>query len=162
MDEEFGPSSFMKTLALRLFLVLVALGAAVAGPGARAQNYAMPGFAYAWSPDHPHTWVDGAMRTHQSLRWSDQKHMLVANVTYSTADYADNIHPPEETEYTLTFPTVHLDAASGKFTAGGVTVALLTHGFFGTHVLVAPRVQLSIHRHRGVIVGALIPASMDD
>lgn len=152
----------MKTFHFYLMLTLAVLGLCAASPAARAQNYAMPGFAYAWSPDHPKTWVDGAMRAHQSLRWSDDRHMLVANVTYSTADYADNTHPPEQDEYTLTFPTVHFDPASGTFTAGGVTVARLEHGFFGSHVVLASNVQLSIHRHRGVIVGALIPASADD
>ncbi len=152
----------MRTFAFRLLLVLTALGLGAAAQTLRAQNYAMPGFAYAWSPDHPKTWVDGATRTHQSLRWSDEKHMLVANVTYSTADYADNTHPAEEDEYTLTFPTVHFDAGSGKFTAGSVTVAHLRDGFFGSHVILEPNVRLSIHRHRGVIVGALIPGSTDD
>ncbi len=152
----------MKISTFTLVLTLAVLGLCAFGPAVRAQNYALPKFAYAWSPDHPKTWVDGAMRTHQSLRWSDDRHMLVANVTYSTADYADNIHPPEEDEYTLAFPTVHFDAASGTFTAGGVTVARLEHGFFGSHVVLASNVQLSIHRHHGVIVGGLIPASADD
>jgi hypothetical protein len=152
----------MKTFALYVLIVLAALGLGAAAQPARAQNYSMPAFAYAWSPDRPKTWVDGAMRAHQSLHWSDDKHMLVANVTYSTADYADNTHPTEENEYTLTFPTVHFDASSGKFTAGGVTVGHLKNGFFGTHVVLEPNVQLSIHRHHGVIVGALIPATADD
>ena len=153
----------MRTFALRLVLVLTVLGAGAAFiPAARAQNYSMPRFAYAWSPDHPKTWVDGAMRTRQSLRWSSERHMLVANVTYSTADYADNAHPPEEDDYTLTFPSVHLDAASGKLTAGGVTVATLRSGLFGPHVALAPNVQLSIHRHHGVIWGALIPGDSDE
>jgi hypothetical protein len=152
----------MKTFALRLVIVLTALGLAAASQAARAQNYSMPRFAYAWSPDHPRTWVDGASRSHQALRWNGDKHLLVADVTYSTADYADNIHPPEEDDLRLTFPTVRFDAATDKFTAGGVTVATLQHGFFGPHVVLAPDVQLSVHRHHGVVWGSLIPGNSDD
>ncbi len=109
--------------------------------------------AYAKSPDHPKTWVDGATRIHQELRWSPDKHMLLADVVYSTQDYADGPHPTQEDDFTLTFPTVHLDPASGTFTAGGRVVARL----HGDGVKLDPKVELSIHRHHGVVYGALVP-----
>jgi hypothetical protein len=149
----------MKILLLRVLFLAAAAGGAVLSVS--AQNYPVPSFTYATSPDHPSTWVDGATRTHQDLRWSDDKHMLVADVTYSTRDYADNTHPTEDDSYTLRFPTVHFDSATGKFTVGGVTVAHLEHGFFGSHVALEPKVALSIHRHHGVITAALIPGTSD-
>jgi len=109
--------------------------------------------AYAKSPDHPKTWVDGATRIHQELRWSDEKHMLLADVVYSTQDYADGPHPTQEDDFTLSFPTVHFDSASGNFTAGGKVVARLGGG----GVTLDPKVELSIHRHHGVVYGALVP-----
>jgi len=118
--------------------------------------------AYAKSPDHPKTWVDGATRIHQDLRWSDDKHMLLADVTYSTRDYADGPHPTQEDDFVLTFPTVHFDPASGEFTAGGVVVARLHGGLFGSEVSLDQKVELSIHRHHGVVYGALIPNYNED
>ena len=113
--------------------------------------------AYAKSPDHPKTWVDGATRTHQELRWSAEKHMLLADVVYSTQDFADGPHPTQEDDFTLTFPTVRFDRAAKIFTADGKVVARLHGGLFGSEVDLDPKVTLSIHRHHGVVYGALIP-----
>lgn len=117
-------------------------------------------FAYdavlASSPDHPKTWVDGAIRDRQGLRWSPEKHMLFGTVTYSTADFADNTKPTQEDHFLLAFPTVHFDSASGNFTAGGTVVATLGRGLFGESVKLAPGVELSIHRHHGIVFGKLL------
>jgi hypothetical protein len=149
--------------ALLLSLAVLSLAVFALTPSARAQgSWSTPAYAYARSPDHPTTWVDGATRTHQSLRWNDEKHLLVADVAYSTADYADDAHPTEENSFTLTLPTVRFDAATGKFIADGKTVATLKDGFFGHHVVLSPNVELSVHRHHGVIYGALVPGNSDD
>jgi hypothetical protein len=144
----------MSSIKVAFFLTILIVMGAMLGSSAQAQNY--NAYAYAKSPDHPKTWVDGATRTHQELRWSDEKHMLVADVVYSTADFADGPHPTQEDDFTLTFPTVHFDPASGKFTANGVVVARLHGGLFGHEVALDPKVDLSIHRHHGVVYGALI------
>ena len=94
---------------------------------------------------------------HQSLRWSAAQHMLLAYVTYSTADYADGPHPTQEDDFVLTFPTVHFDPASHQFMANGTVVATLKHTLVGEQVALAPNVELSIHRHHGVVYGALLP-----
>ena len=117
--------------------------------------------AYAKSPDHPSTWVVGATNIHQALRWDESKRMLVADVKYSTRDYADGIHPTEEGDYTLSFPTVHFDSSSSKFTANGVTLGTLRHGFLGSHVVLDPQVELDVHRHHGKIY-AVIARSEND
>jgi hypothetical protein len=135
------------TRLLLPLLLIVALG------GARALAY---DDEVAQSPDHPTTWVDGATRTHQALHWSPENHLLSATVTYSTANFADATHPTEDDTFSLAFPTVHFDAASGNFTAGGQVVARLHHGLFGDGVELAPGVTLSIHRHSGVVVGKLL------
>lgn len=114
--------------------------------------------AYAKSPDHPSTWVVGATNIHQALRWDESKRMLVADVKYSTRDYADGIHPTEESDYTLSFPTVHFDSSSNKFTAHGVTIATLRHGFLGSRVVLDSRVELDVHRHHGKIYAMIIPS----
>jgi hypothetical protein len=139
--------------ATRLLRILTACLIATALGGVRA-------FAYdavlATSPDHPKTWVDGAIRDRQGLRWSPEKHMLFGTVTYSTADFADNTKPTQEDHFRLAFPTVHFDSASGNFTAGGMVVATLDHGLFGESVKLAPGVELSIHRHHGVVFAKLL------
>jgi hypothetical protein len=137
------------TAAFSGFLLVASVFLALS---AHAQN---EGPVLAKSPDHPKTWVDGATRTHQSLRWSASRQLLVAYVTYSTADYADDTHPTQEDDFTLTFPTVHFDAASKKFTANGTVVARLKSSLFGDEVALEPSVGLSIHRHHGVVYGAL-------
>lgn len=151
----------MKISALPLIAAAVLL-AALGLSSAHAQNYPVPRFSYAMSPDHPKTWVDGATRTHQDLRWNTEKRLLVADVTYSTAEYADNTHPPEEDNFVLTFPSVKFDAATKRFLAGGKVVATLQDGFFGHHIVLARDVQLSIHRHHGAVYGAFVPGSSDD
>jgi len=140
-----------RTFLLLLASVVLACTAALPARADYNEN------AYARSPDHPKTWVDGATRTHQELRWDADKHMLLADVVYSTQDFADGPHPTQEDDFTLTFPTVHFDPASGKFTAGGMVVARLHGGLFGSEVALDPKVTLSIHRHHGVVYGALVP-----
>jgi hypothetical protein len=139
----------MNPLKTAFFLGLLLVTGALLGSPLHAQFYAK-------SPDHPKTWVDGATRTHQSLRWDSEKHLLVADVTYSTQDFADGPHPTEEDDFTLTFPTVHFDHDSGNFTADGTVVARLRGSLFGHEVVLDPKVTLSIHRHHGVVFGALI------
>jgi hypothetical protein len=136
-----------------LLLAILALACTAAAPARADYNEN----AYAKAPDHPKTWVDGATRTHQELRWSPEKHMLLADVVYSTQDFADGPHPTQEDDFTLSVPTVHFDQASGEFTAGGVVVARLRGGLFGSGVALDPKVTLSIHRHHGVVYGALVP-----
>ena len=113
--------------------------------------------AYAQSPDHPSTWVVGATNIHQALRWDASKQMLFADVKYSTRDYADNTHPSEESDYALSFPTVHFDSNSNQFTAHGVTLATLHHGIFGSNVVLAQGMELDINRHHGKIYARIIP-----
>jgi hypothetical protein len=133
-----------------LFLLVFNSQAALGAPPALA--------VYAASPDHPHTWVSGADNVRQALRWDDNRQMLVADVKYSTVAYADDTHPTEENDYTLTFPTVRFDRTSGKFTAHGTTVAMLHHGLFGVDIVLNRDVELSIHRHHGRIFGQILQA----
>ncbi len=113
---------------------------------------------FAESPDHPATWVSGADNVHQALRWDDSRRVLVADVKYSTIAYADNTHPTEENDYTLSFPAVRFDAQSGEFTAKGTKVATLHHGIFGADVVLDKGVELSVHRHHGHIFASLMPS----
>jgi hypothetical protein len=122
----------------------------------------IPAYAIARSPDHPSTWVDGATRERQSLRWSPSKHMLFALVTYSTEDYADGPHPTQEDDFSLALPTVHFDPSSDQFLVNGTVVATLRHGFFGSSVALDPKLSLSVHRHHGVVYAAIVPRLRDD
>jgi hypothetical protein len=119
------------------------------------------GGVYASSPDHPSTWVNGADNIHQALRWDPEKHMLFADVKYSTILYADSVHPTEENDYALSFPSVRLDSATGVFKANGVRVGILRHGFFGSHIVLDKNVELDIHRHHGRIFAVLGPSEQE-
>jgi hypothetical protein len=111
---------------------------------------------YAASADHPETWVVGADRVHQDLRWDKGTNMLVADVKYSTAAYADEDFPTAEDDFTLTFPEVRFDAARQVFTADGVTIATLKGSFLGPVVVLNRDIALSIHRHHGIIYAAIV------
>jgi hypothetical protein len=139
----------MKAISLYLSVTLVGLVASLPVHGQVVSS------AFATSPDHPGTWVVGASNIHQDLRWDDERRMLVADVTYSTRDWADSMHPTHESEYTLAFPSVHLNSSSQSLTAGGTHIGTLTHGIFGTNVKLDPNVQLNIHRLHGKIFGAI-------
>jgi hypothetical protein len=146
-----GVCSSMKTITLFLSVLLV--GFVAFSP--------LYGQSLAKSPDHPSTWVVGASNIRQELRWDNARNMLVADVTYSTRDYADSIHPTHESEYTLAFPSVHLNPSSEVLTAGGVRVGTLTHGIFTSGVKLDPNAELNIHRHHGRIYAEIAPAPVD-
>jgi hypothetical protein len=111
--------------------------------------------AYAKSPDHPNTWVVGASNIHQDLRWDNAHRMLVADVKYSTRDWADSAHPTHESDYTLSFPSVHLDKSSQALTVSGTHIGTLSHGIFGPDVKLDSKAELDIHRHHGKIYAAI-------
>ena len=142
----------MKILTLFLSFLLV-------GFVAFSPTYAqVSSYAFAKSPDHPSTWVVGASNIHQDLRWDKTRQMLVADVTYSTRDWADSMHPTHESEYTLSFPTVRFDASSQTLVAGGTHVGTIRHGLFGPGVVLDPKAELDIHRHHGRIFAAITPS----
>jgi len=119
------------------------------------------GQVFVESPDHPQTWAAGASNIHQALRWDARKGELVVDVKYSTRDWADSAHPTQEGDYSLAFPNVHLDAASGRLTSNGTTIGNVRHGLFGSEVVLDRNVQLSIHRHEGKIHAMIIPGGDD-
>jgi hypothetical protein len=118
--------------------------------------------AYTKSPDHPSTWVVGATNIHQAFRWDTSKQMLFADVKYSTRDYADSIHPTQEGDYALSFPSVHLDSSTNKLTAHGTTIGALHHGILGSEVVLKRGLELDIHRHHGKIYAAIVPGPSDN
>jgi hypothetical protein len=142
----------MKTLAL--FLSVFFVGVVAFSPAHGQAHF----YSLAKSPDHPSTWVVGASNIHQDLRWNATQQMLVADVTYSTRDWADSMHPTHENEYTLAFPTVRLDKSSHTFVASETQVGTLKHGLFGPRVVLNPNAELDIHRHHGLIFAAIDPA----
>ena len=142
----------MKTFTLFLSFLLVGFVAFSPAYGQVAS------YAFAKSPDHPSTWVVGASNIHQDLRWDETQQMLVADVTYSTRDWADSTHPTHENEYTLAFPTVRFDKSSHTFVANGTQVGTLKHGLFGPDVVLDPNAELDIHRHHGLIFAAINPS----
>jgi hypothetical protein len=141
----------MKTLPS---IVALIIGAALA----QSPLCAMPaGLSFASSPDHPQTWADGASRIHQDLRWDAARQMLVADVKYSTVDYADSAHPTQVDDLTMAFPTVRFDSQSNRFTANGVVIGSLRPGLFGTDVVLSKNADLDIHRHDGRIFARIVP-----
>jgi len=115
-------------------------------------------YSFATSPDHPSTWVAGASNVRQVLRWDRSRQMLVADVRYSTRDWADSVHPAHDSDYTLTFPTVRWDHNSGMLEANGHAIGKVSPGLFGTNVHLSQRAELDVHRHHGRIFAAINPA----
>jgi len=144
----------MKTLTYYLVASIVAVG--LGGMPVHAAGNA--GQFFVESPDHPRTWVAGASIIHQALRWDAQKGVLFADVKYSTRDWADDVHPAQENDYSLAFPNVRFDANSGRLTEHGMTIGTMRHGMFGfSEVVLSPGVQLSVHRHDGKINAMIVP-----
>jgi hypothetical protein len=110
----------------------------------------------ATSPDHPKTWEAGAAKSYLALRWDSDKKMLVADVTYSTRDYADGVHDPETQDATIRFPGVSFDPATKTFIANGVTVARIHPMLFGNHIVLEKGLELSVHRQHGFIYGKIV------
>jgi hypothetical protein len=146
----------MKTIT-SFFLTLGLLGF-LSGCPVLAQSYSL---AYAKSPDHPSTWVVGASNIHQALRWDASKHMVFADVKYSTRDYADDSYPPKESDYALAFPAVHFHSNSNTFTAHGVPIGTLHHGLFGSSVALRHGVELDIHRQHGKVYASIVQDEND-
>ena len=143
----------MKIITLVLSLVVVGWAASSAAYGQ------LNTVAFATSPDHPSTWVAGASNIHQDVRWDKARQMMVADVTYSTRDWADSPHPTEEGKYTLSFPSVRIDRSSGVLVAGGTRVGRINHGILGDEVVLNRNAELEVHRHHGRIFAAIAPAS---
>jgi hypothetical protein len=114
----------------------------------------------ATSPDHPKTWVAGATKSFLALRWDHKLKMLVADVTYSTRLWADDVHPPEEEDYTLGFPGVQLNPQENTLTVNGVTVARLHHLIIGDDIVLEKGFELILDLHKGLIFGSIV-ASQD-
>ncbi len=135
----------------------------VAGLVACSPGYGqISSYSLAKSPDHPSTWVAGASNVRQILRWDSARQMLVADVRYSTRDWADSVHPAEDSDYTLSFPSVRLDRPSGTLEAGGRPIGKVSPGIFGTNVHLSRMAELDVHRHHGRIFAAINPASSVD
>ena len=141
----------MKTVTL----IALAAAAALSSASAYATAETFHG-AFATSPAHPTTWIIGASRDEQSLRWDNRLHELVADVRYSTKDWADSVHPAQEDDFVLPFPSVRFDPEAKSFRANGVSIATLRDGFWVREVVLNPDVALSIHRHHGVVNATLI------
>lgn len=117
-------------------------------------------YMHITSPDHPQTWVVGANRESQTLRWDGNRRILLCDVKYSTKDYADSVNPAESDSHTLTFPRVHLAANGVDLCATNregqtATIGQLRNGLFGKEVVLNKHVDLNVHRIDGAIHAAL-------
>ena len=97
----------------------------------------------------------GADNIHQAIRWDESKRRLFADVKYSTMEYADSMHPTKEEDYSLAFPSVHLDPETNKLTSNGSLIGTLRHGFFGSEVVLIHGLELDVHRKHGRIYAAI-------
>lgn len=116
------------------------------------------GGVYIASPDHPSTWAAGADVTHQSLRWSSSKQMLIADVTFNDADYCDGNGQRDE-DYTLSFPSVHLDSKTGHLVAHGVVIGTLEDG---SDVALNKNLELNIRLLHHGMISAVISTDWDE
>jgi hypothetical protein len=130
-----------------------------------AASGAMPVYLSVSSPDHPHTWAAGANQLSKKLRWDGARNQLVADVKYSTADYADSVNPATTDDHTLAFPNVRLAKDGNDLRAtdrSGITATIgrLQEGLFGKEVVLNKGVHLNVHRVDGAIHAALVYNSL--
>ena len=126
-----------------------------------AASDSKPVFLTVTSPDHPQTWVAGAHQKAKTLRWDSSRNMLVADIKYSTEDYADNVHPTREDSHTLPFPSVRLakngaDLLATNHIGQTAKIGRIEDGLFGKHVVLNNDVSLNVHRSDGKIHASLI------
>jgi len=139
-------------------MILSMLGAMMLASGSAFAN--SPSFLTVNSPDHPSTWVAGAHKEIPTLRWDSTHHMLVADVKYSTKDYADSVNPAESDYHALTFPNVRLASNGNDLLATNhigetAKIGRIENGFFGKSVVLDNGVDLNVHREKGLIYASL-------
>jgi hypothetical protein len=133
----------------------------LASANAMASPDSTPIFLSVTSPDHPSTWVVGAHRERKALRWDSSRHILVADVKYSTQDYADSANPTQTDDHTLAFPNVHLasngtDLISTNRDGDSARIGQIKNGLFGKEVVLRNGVNLNVHRVDGRIHASLV------
>lgn len=139
----------MKTItrfALGLSATLI-----LASTSALAKSDSGPTFLSVTSPDHPDTWAAGAHQNWKALRWDSSRQKLIADVEYSTADYADAVDPTQTDEHSLTFPDVRLagngvDLLVSNHEGKRISIGHLKKGILGTEVILNKGVNLDVHR----------------
>jgi len=114
------------------------------------------------SPDHPPAWYNIAGdKLSQKLTWSDSKEQLRLHVAYSQV--ASPAVWRDQTlidTFELSFPSIHLNRITNRLYFIGangreIDVGHLAPGPFGTRVVLDDNVELSAHRHDGVIRAAI-------
>ncbi len=126
-----------------------------------AASDSKPVFLTVTSPDHPQTWVAGAHQKAKTLRWDSSRNMLVADVKYSTEDYADSVNPTREDSHSLPFPRVRLakngtDLLATNHLGQTAKIGRIEDGLFGKHVVLNNDVSLNVHRADGKIHASLV------
>ena len=87
--------------------------------------------------------------------------MLVADVEYSTVDYADSVNPTETDYHSLAFPNVRLasngiDLVATSRDGETATIGRIENGFFGKKIVLNDGVDLNVHRLHGKIYASLV------
>jgi hypothetical protein len=146
----------MKTWALFVFLMMVAVLPLSASP-------TTSGFSVA-SPDHPPIWFNrSGDKVSQELSWDKARRELVLYVSYDTIQnwvtndqwYYDN--------FKLSFPDVRLNESTGSLYfmdqhGRHITLGHIEDGAFGRHVVLDDDVQLVVNRHDDAIHASISSA----
>jgi hypothetical protein len=122
---------------------------------------------YAWadeatymvikSPDHPQTWYSGALLASKKLRWDPKRHVLLADIVFSTQEYSDRTDPPEWDYHTVVLPGIHL-AGNGvdliATNARGQTALIgqVKNSLLGKAVYLNEHVNFDVHRENGGLI----------
>ena len=133
----------------------------LASLNALAGSDSKPVFLTVTSPAHPQTWVAGAHEKAKTLRWDSSRNMLVADVKYSTEDYADSVNPTREDSHSLPFPRVRLakngtDLLATNHLGQTAKIGRIEDGLFGKEVVLNNGVSLNVHRANGKIHASLV------
>jgi hypothetical protein len=102
--------------------------------------------------------------TWRSLRWSDSRQELTANITFSTYNYVTQFEPLREESYDFSLPGVKFDKKTNLFfvtTAKGkrVDVAELSRDLIGKSIKPLPGTVIYVIKQSGKVVVALTATS---
>ena len=111
------------------------------------------------SSDHPQEWYNRTGdKLSQYLEWSRSKDHLVLHVAYANVSDTSSVWREQSyvDSFDLSFPTVRLDRSANRLYVVAShghesTIGHLESGAFGNRVVLEHHLELSAHRHNGVI-----------
>jgi hypothetical protein len=150
-----GKQTFDETVALKSWVLLFA-----AVMASRGLSWAHDRFCIV-SPDHPAVWYNrSGDKVQQELVWSRSRQVVEADVAFDEVNFWPERDQTYYDRFTLSFPTLRLDRATGRFyfcdrKGHRHEIGSLRADGFGTRVVLDPSVQFSTFRRNDVVRAAI-------